>query len=239
MASYGIRFAGVADFLLEWLLPGECVRTLLTSSQPPEGVVRCCSDFAATRARVFAALNSLLQCGMLCPRMPDVQPVDVYVNALQRSVFQWLETDWNVSAMVPANLEADARRAGVNLPDLLHLLNRRFLEDIGESLDFLRRHNVAIHLFADAVPHVLRDPFSWMVPARFGGELATIFVVEMQVEALHFYVVCHELDVSWPRSSDSEEQEEELVWDISESPSPSSFAREAANAGPFLVADSD
>ena len=171
--------------------------------------------------------------------MPDVQTVDVYVNASQRSVFQWLETDWNVSAMTPANLEADVRRAGVNLLDLLHLLNRPLLEDIGESLDFLRRHSVTMHLFADALPHVLRDPFNWMVPARFGGELATIFVVEMQVESLHFFVVCHELDVSWPGSSESEEQEEEPVWEVSESPSPGSFAREAADAGPFLVVDSD
>ena len=78
-----------------------------------------------------------------------------------------------------------------------------------------------------------------MLPTRFRGEQATIFLLEIEVESLHVFVVCHEVDMAWPRSSEEEESDDDEVREVSAPSSPSSFAREAAITGPFGVVESD
>ena len=239
------------DLLLEWLQPAECVRLQWTTRRLSEGLGRQCAYLATVRARVTAGLRAVMEHGMLCPCMQGLQPVELFVNGLQRPASEWLQVKWNVSTAARADLNGYARHVHVDQADLLQALNRGAPQDVGDSLHFLRQHTVAMHLYVDAPPHVAREPFGCMAPCRWGGGL-TVFLVDMRVEQLDFYVVCccsrppfeeddreeEEDDVaSWLFSED--EEEEDLATDRTASASPSSFAREAANIGPFTVSDSD
>lgn len=218
------------------------MRLLLTGAQRSPDLARCCLELRAVWHRLHEALNPLLQDGMYCPRMAELQPVFLFANADFQSGETWLQSRWNVSTQSEARLHVDAWWADLNSPqELLKALNRGTSSQVRSSVAFLCQNATGLHAFPNAYRHFPCEPFGFTLPGPDIGRWVTVFLVPVHFETVSAFVLCYEIDAIWaPTPSESPDDSDfDDAEVIASSDSEGSFAREAATVGPFLISDTE